>query len=162
MRIRDLTMYSLAEIVRLSNARPRSVQLWADAEAILANPSTEKRGTGIHRRFNRDEAIIACCLSGFARRQVGIGELKRIGKAIRLLLKEPFIKDLINEVVETDHSWDLYLAVIWPEESDGDPVAKVLDEADLSPTLGEHVRGRGCCVLLPLTAHLLRLRSHQN
>src|SRR4051812_42457005 len=102
--------YSLADIVSVSDARPRSVQLWADAEAIVANPATEKRGTGTHRRFSRDEAIIACCLTGFARRQVGIGELKRIGAAIRLLLKKRSTKREIEQVIETgDQSFDLHL-----------------------------------------------------
>ena len=153
--------YSLSDIVSLSNARPRSVQLWADAAAILANPATEKRGTGTHRRFGRDEAIIACCLTGFARRQVGIGELKRIGRAIRRRLKEPTARRLLKEVIETEHSWDLYLAVSWPEDGEGEPVAEVLDEAELSPSLGDHVKKRGFCALLPLTAHLVRLRLQQ-
>lgn len=149
--------YSLSDLVRISQAKPRSVQLWAHAEAILANPATEKRGTGTHRRFSRNEAIIACCLSGFARRQVGVGELKRIGEAIRLRLAENATKQLIEKVIEIDHSWDLYLSIVWPEE--GSPVAQLLDESEFSPHLGDHVRGRGLCVLLPLTAHLLRLRS---
>lgn len=148
--------YSLADLVRISNAKPRSVQLWAHAGAILASPATEKRGTGTHRRFSRNEAIIACCLSGFARRQVGIGELKRIGEALRLLLRDFSTKRLLEEVIETDHPWELYLAVVWSE--DDNPAAQILDEGELSPTLGDHVRGHGLCVLLPLTAHLLRLR----
>ena len=78
--------YSLADVVRMSGGKRRSVQLWAEAGAIRAFSRTDKRGTGTHRRFSRDEVIIACCLNGLARRQVGIGELVRIGRGLRKFL----------------------------------------------------------------------------
>lgn len=78
--------YSLADVVRISGGKRRSVQLWAEAGAIRAFSRTDRRGTGTHRRFSRDEVIIACCLNGLARRQVGIGELIRIGRGLRKFL----------------------------------------------------------------------------
>ena len=78
--------YSLADIVRISGGKRRSVQLWAEAGAIRAFSRTDRQGTGTHRRFSRDEVIIACCLDSLARRQVGIGELIRIGRGLRKFL----------------------------------------------------------------------------
>lgn len=149
--------YSLADVVRISGAKARSVQLWANAEAILANPATEKRGTGIHRRYSRNELIIACCLAGFSRRQVGIGELKRIGSAVRELLKKPTVHDELSEIIDSDHDWDMFLGVIWSEHDD--PKAFIFDEYNIGARIVSRLRGLGFCVVLPLTAHLVGLRE---
>src|SRR3984885_2906215 len=91
--------YSLADVVKMSGGKRRSVQLWAEAGAIQAFSRTDKRGTGTHRRFSRDEVVIACCLNSLARRQVGIGELIRIGKGLRRFLNiENSRKDIENAI----------------------------------------------------------------
>jgi hypothetical protein len=81
--------YTLADLTRITGARRRSVQLWAEAGVIRAAPATERAGTGTHRRFSRDEAIIACIVSAFARRQMPIGQLLQISSLIRSGLDNP-------------------------------------------------------------------------
>lgn len=75
--------YSLADLVNVTGAKRRSLQLWADREVIRPIPSTADAGTGVHRQYSRKEAIIACIIHGFALRQISIGELKFISMAIR-------------------------------------------------------------------------------
>jgi hypothetical protein len=77
--------YSLADLARITGAKPRSVQLWADAGVVKAIPETERAGSGTHRQFTRDEAMIACIVAAFAERKVAIGGLIEIGEAIRSL-----------------------------------------------------------------------------
>ncbi|MGK7056875.1 hypothetical protein AB4853_10375 [Bradyrhizobium sp. 1050_B9_N1_2] len=75
--------YSLADLVEMTGAKRRSIQLWADAGVIQADRSTERAGTGVHRRFSRAEAIVACIIHPFADRQIAIGELLSISGMIR-------------------------------------------------------------------------------
>lgn len=76
--------YSLADLVEITGAKRRSLQLWADAGVIQAERATERAGTGVHRRFSRQEAIIACLVQPFAARQMAIGHLQIIAKTIRV------------------------------------------------------------------------------
>lgn len=148
--------YSLADVVQITGGKRRSVQLWAEAGAIVAYPKTDKRGTGTHRRFSRDEVIIACCLNGLARRQVGIGELIRIGKGLRAFLNRGTDRIAFEEAISPKGNWDSFLAVIWPEE--GNPQVLLLQEEELSGVLGEGVKGRGLAILLPLKKTLAGLK----
>jgi len=77
------TNYSLADLTKLTGAKRRSVQLWAEAGVIQAKRETERAGTGTHRRFSRREAIIACIVKVFADGRVSIGVLKAIAQAVR-------------------------------------------------------------------------------
>ena len=79
--------YTLADLVRVTGAKRRSLQLWADAGVILADRSTDRAGTGTHRRFPRDEAIIACVVHAFALHQIAIGELLRIAVMVRFWIQ---------------------------------------------------------------------------
>jgi hypothetical protein len=76
--------YSLKDLVEITGAKRRSIQLWADAGIIRALPSTERAGTGVHRLFTREEAIVACVIHAFALRQISIGELQFIAGSIRI------------------------------------------------------------------------------
>ena len=78
--------YTLSDLARSSKAKRRSLQLWADAGIIRAYIGTERKGTGTHRLFGRDEVIIASILNVFSRRQVAIGELQRLAVAVRTFL----------------------------------------------------------------------------
>jgi hypothetical protein len=79
--------YSLADLVEVTGAKRRSVQLWAERGVIRALAGTESAGTGVHRLFPRDEAIIACIIHAFAMRQMAIGELLRISEVVRFELR---------------------------------------------------------------------------
>lgn len=92
--------YSLADLTRITGAKRRSVQLWAEAGAIKANPSTERAGSGTHRSFSRDEAIIACLIHPFAMRQMAIGELLNVADAVRRHLQEkPDSREIIEDAI---------------------------------------------------------------
>jgi hypothetical protein len=76
--------YTLADLERVTGAKRRSLQLWADAGVIEAIRGTNRAGTGTHRRFSRREAIIACCIHGFALHQMAIGELFHVSLCLRV------------------------------------------------------------------------------
>jgi hypothetical protein len=79
-------MYTLADITKMTGAKRRSVQLWAEAGAIVAARATERQGSGVHREFDMDEAIVACVVAEIARFGVPIGKLVDVGDAIRRYL----------------------------------------------------------------------------
>ena len=149
--------YSLADVVRMSGGKRRSVQLWAEAGAVRAFSRTDKRGTGTHRRFSWDEVIIACCLNGLARRQVGVGELIRIGKGIRKFLNSGNSRQQVEHIISTKEAWEYYLVIIWGE--DRDPHVFMLEESELSPKIGPKVKGHGLSVIVPLRACLAGLKG---
>jgi hypothetical protein len=75
--------YSLADLVEMTGAKPRSLQIWAERGVIQPIKSTSGAGTGVHRLFSRKEAIIACIIHPFAMRQMSIGELLNLSQHIR-------------------------------------------------------------------------------
>src|SRR5215208_916304 len=79
--------YTLADLERVTSAKRRSLQLWADAKVIMADRSTDRAGTGTHRRFSRKEAIVACIVHAFALHQVAIGELLYISLLVRFWIE---------------------------------------------------------------------------
>jgi hypothetical protein len=146
--------YSLADVVKLSGGRRRSVQLWAEAGALRALPRTERRGSGTHRRFSRDEVIIACCLNALGSRQVGIGELVRIGRALRKLLGQ---EGLGEAILKNTRRYEEYLFIIWEESRD--PEVFVFEEPNFITEITNRVKGRGLSIILPLRDPLSGLRS---
>lgn len=88
--------YSLADLVKITGAKRRSVQLWAEAGVIRAYAATERRGTGTHRQFGRDEVIIACVVHAFACRQMTVGELLEISSATREFLNRGKDRDVME------------------------------------------------------------------
>ena len=80
-------MFTLADLTEITGAKRRSVQLWAEAGALQAAPQTDRAGTGVHRSFDRDEAIVASILHAFAEQGVPIGKLLGVSKALRHSLK---------------------------------------------------------------------------
>jgi DNA-binding transcriptional MerR regulator len=78
-----MTEYTLSELAKITGAKPRSIQLWADAGIIKAAAATERAGSGTHRRFDRQEAVIACVLTPFADQKIAIGGLSQIAHWLR-------------------------------------------------------------------------------
>jgi DNA-binding transcriptional MerR regulator len=78
-----MTEYTLSELAKITGAKPRSIQLWADAGIIKAAAATERAGSGTHRRFSRQEAVIACVLATFADQKIAIGGLSQIARWVR-------------------------------------------------------------------------------
>jgi hypothetical protein len=91
--------YSLRDLVEVTGAKPRSLQLWADRKVIHAIADTDDAGSGVHRRFSREEAIIACIVQAFALRQIPIGELKQIGQTMRHSFSHTRGRDRINDAI---------------------------------------------------------------
>ncbi|WP_157790979.1 MULTISPECIES: MerR family transcriptional regulator [Bradyrhizobium] len=103
-----MDLYSLADLTRITGAKRRSIQLWADAGVIFAEEQTDRAGTGTHRKFSRDEAIIACLIHPFAARQIAIGELIAISKSVRQgFLKTSGLKKMIEDAIRGDDAWCL-------------------------------------------------------
>lgn len=105
-------LYTLADLVRVTGAKRRSLQLWADAGVIRAKKGTNRAGTGTHRLFSRDEAIVACIIHAFALHQMSIGELLNISRAaprypdspLRRIFVEPTIRGE-SDAVMVFSSW---------------------------------------------------------
>jgi hypothetical protein len=76
-------LVTLADIVRATGAKPRTVQLWADAGVIVPEPGSDREGSGRHRHFSKREAAIACIIARFAVEKVAIGGLKAIAFQLR-------------------------------------------------------------------------------
>lgn len=76
-------MVTLADLVRATGAKPRSVQLWADAGVLIPETGTDREGSGRHRQFSKLEAVIACVIARFAADKVAIGALKGIAHSLR-------------------------------------------------------------------------------
>jgi len=87
LRQSSVDSYTLADLERVTSAKRRSLQLWADAKVIMADRSTDRAGTGTHRRFSRKEAIVACIVHAFALHQVAIGELLYISLLVRFWIE---------------------------------------------------------------------------
>ena len=93
-------MYTLADLTRFSKAKRRSVQLWAEAGAIVAETGTEREGSGVHRLFDRNEAIIACVLGALATHGITIGKLISAGDLLRQRLGGRYREPITCRVIE--------------------------------------------------------------
>jgi hypothetical protein len=96
-------LYTLANLVEITGAKRRALQVWAESGALKAEPGTDYAGSGVHRMFSKEEALIACVLHGFARQEVAIGNLRRVAEGMRegylrvAHLREAFNDSLIGE-----------------------------------------------------------------
>jgi hypothetical protein len=109
----NLEEYSLSDLVDVTGAKRRSLQLWAERGLIRAMEGTENAGTGVHRLFSRDEAIVACIAHAFAIRQISIGELLFICGGVRSILHGR--RDLIESAVTGNGDTILSYESWWEE-----------------------------------------------
>lgn len=90
--------YSISELEGITGAPKRALIHWAEAGIIKPDPSTDRAGSGKHRRFTRDEALIACIVHVLTAQKSTVGYLLRTAETIRLTLDD--------KVFGTDHtSW---------------------------------------------------------
>ena len=75
--------FSLSEVVKLTGAKRRSIQLWADGGILFAAADTDRLGTGVHRRFSLQEVQIAALLTPLVNIGAPIGVLKRFSGILR-------------------------------------------------------------------------------
>jgi DNA-binding transcriptional MerR regulator len=101
--------YTLSDLARITEAKPRSLQFWAKEAVIQALPSTEGGGSGTHRRFSRNEAIIACIIAQFAARNVSLDGLKVVSDTLRSVGLRGF-GDVFERAIRNERR---YLVVGW-------------------------------------------------
>jgi hypothetical protein len=111
----DVT-YTVADVIKATGLRRRTVQFWADKRVIHATKATQSGGHGVHRSFTRDELIISCIIHplslGWRRNQTrSLGELIELAKIIRIFLRTPPIRrDLEDAIAGED---EFYLIITW-------------------------------------------------
>jgi hypothetical protein len=146
--------YSLADLVEITGAKPRSLQIWAERGVIQPIKSTSGAGTGHHRLFSRTEAIIACIIHPFSMRQMAIGELLDLSVAIRQHYdKRP------NAYEHAHGDGNTWLAVeIWYEDEKETKMGRLLTVYQTSPAPFKHSRKPGAiCMTIRLETHLAKL-----
>jgi len=120
--------FTLRDLTTATGAKPRSLQLWADAGVIRPKRGTNHAGTGTHRVFSRSEAIIGCIVNAFAQHQIAIGELLNISGRVRAALSPTSEGGesgsnkraaVIEAAINGDGSW-LLVYESWKEEGRGD------------------------------------------
>lgn len=79
---------TLSEVAKLTGAKRRSVQLWADACIIRPVKGTDRAGTGVHRRFSTEEVRLIALLVPLAKWGVPIGWLRYFASEFRRALAE--------------------------------------------------------------------------
>jgi hypothetical protein len=147
--------YTLADLTRITGAKRRSVQLWAEAGVIRAKRDTERRGTGTHRRFSRDEAIIACIVHAFARQQMAIGVLLTISRVVRSWLGQG--RGQVENAIADKRNWFMVY-----QTSDKAPSIVIRDqqpsERYVSFPSDEILEKGGFAAVILLNTYLARLR----
>jgi hypothetical protein len=113
------TEFALSRLAEIARTPKRAVQLWADFGVIKADPSTMTAGSGVHRRFKRDELIVACVVAPFAKQKIAIGGLKTVSDAVRFYLqKHQHLRRLFDEAIAGRGR--NYLLAYWSERKDGE------------------------------------------
>jgi hypothetical protein len=113
-------MYTLADVTRMVGAKRRSVQFWAESGALLAMAGTEREGSGIHRVFDRDEALVACIFNGLSIFGLPVGKLITIAQGLRGSLKHPGKRQIWEDALDDRRRG---LIVIHGRESSDDGVS---------------------------------------
>jgi hypothetical protein len=125
--------YTLADLTRLSGARRRSLQLWAEGGVLLADGATERAGTGTHRKFSRKEAVIACILHSLALDQMPIGALLRASRALREFASNPTDWSMIENAINNEMK--VFLIMVRSEDA---PWSFTIFEPSADEDMEEH------------------------
>ncbi|WP_394889536.1 hypothetical protein ACG873_30220 [Mesorhizobium sp. AaZ16] len=150
--------FSLADLTELTKSKRRSVQLWAEAGVIQAEHSTDRAGTGTHRRFSRDEATLACLIAGLTRHfHLPIGVLLQVSDSIR---RTAALRMMFDIAVKKRRP--CYL-VVQPANIEDDQRFRVstvsgVDEENAAQALAKTLIGAGSAVaVLRINGHLAAL-----
>jgi len=109
-----LVIYTVADLVKATNAKPRTIKFWVDRGLIRATKASEGGGHGVHRQFTRSEIILACLLLPLALGRRGnqtrtISELEELARAIRFAIRVE--EDVFEEAIAgREHH---YLILTW-------------------------------------------------
>ncbi|MER9174610.1 MerR family transcriptional regulator [Mesorhizobium sp. M0955] len=85
--------YTLSDLARITGAKRRALQLWAEAGVL--HTDDVHGGRGAHRKYSRDEAIVACVMTYLANMQISIGMLVKVAGVFRSELL-PKIRDSVD------------------------------------------------------------------
>jgi hypothetical protein len=80
----------------------------------------------------------------------------RVGHQLRSLLQDEKIRARFEDIVSSRKEQDDFLVVVWSH--DDEPKVKLVQEPELSPYLGDVLKGRSHAVTLALHGTLLGLR----
>jgi hypothetical protein len=121
---------TLSDISKATGAKPRTVQLWADAGVIVPEPGTDREGSGKHREFGKGEVIIACIVAPFAVDKMAIGGLLNIARTIRHVHPKANIKEF-DRAIEGIGSSFMFVSL-----RHFDPVKVTAYSGPLTPFIG--------------------------
>jgi hypothetical protein len=158
--------YSLADLVEITGAKRRSLQIWADRGVIQPIKSTINAGTGVHRLFSRTEAIIACIIHPFALRQIAVGELHQIAAIVRSALvhrdaewDRKSLAEVLEEMIAGDLKGDLMLVVYSRHNERGGPPSHFLRiGGDEEFDLNRMSKPGALCMAIQLRNYLAKLK----
>lgn len=108
-----MNAYTLADLIKLTGAKRRSLLFWSDAGVLQAQRGTDRSGKGVHRRYSREEAVVAAILSGFA--DMTIGMLRSVAQAVRRFVQahRAEVERAIN-----NECYELLILTTWGEEEE--------------------------------------------
>jgi hypothetical protein len=156
--------FTLADLVEITGAKRRSVQLWAEAGALVADSGTERAGTGVHRRFNRREAIIANILSALSRLRISIGVMVSIADTTRWVMSQGDAINDFEQCVAGKNTVYLFYGAAKREAEFTMHYLTIDDGDDVDRALGESVRkqegthSNRVVIAVNLNPHLSKLR----
>jgi hypothetical protein len=106
--------YTVADLIKATEANPRTIKFWVDQGMIRATKASEGGGHGVHRQFTRNELILACLLWPLAIGWRGdqtrtLSELKELAKNIRLVIATE--EECIEKAIEGRRPY--YMVLTW-------------------------------------------------
>jgi len=106
--------YTVADLIRATGAKPRTIKFWVDQGLIRATKASQSGGHGVHRQFTRNELILACLLLPLAIGWRGdqtrtLSELKELAKEIRPTIA--YEQDSFERAIEGAKPY--YLVLTW-------------------------------------------------
>lgn len=131
--------YSLADLAKITGAKPRSIQLWADAGVIQPIKGTERGGSGKHRQFSRHEAMIACIIAPFAARKMAIGGLLALSRKMRAYVRgsshtAKLMGDPVPFELVASGKQKAFLVLRWWPGDEEPMTSLIMDQRDLNGT----------------------------
>jgi len=104
----------VADLIKATNASPRTIKFWVDQGLIRATKASEGGGHGVHRQFTRNELILACLLLPLSIGWRGdqtrtLSELKELAKEVRFVIA--IEQECIEKAIEGRRPY--YLVLTW-------------------------------------------------
>jgi DNA-binding transcriptional MerR regulator len=90
-----------SDVARLSGAPMHTIRYWAQTRVLEA--VRDQTGTGHHRKFSREEVVIATVVQYFSSRNLQVEHLADISKTLRAaLLSDEWAWDCLNGAIRGD------------------------------------------------------------